>query len=69
MLDLVTIESEEELEALGPDKLRAELGSRGMKVGGTVKERARRLWLARGVPIDQLDAALLAPKPKKPRTA
>lgn len=67
LLDLMKFNNEDEMEALGADALKHALGARGMKVGGTLKERAHRLWLARGVDLEMLDAALLAPKNKKPR--
>ena len=43
------INSAEELESLGLDGLKSELSKLGMKCGGTLKERAERLWLSRGV--------------------
>lgn len=54
----------EELEALGLEQLKAELMKRGMKCGGTLQERAARLYSVRGLSADQIDAALLA-KPSK----
>jgi hypothetical protein len=39
----------EELESLGLDVLKDELSKLGMKCGGTLKERAERLWQSRGI--------------------
>lgn len=41
--------SAEELESLGLDVLKDELNKLGMKCGGTLKERAERLWQTRGI--------------------
>jgi hypothetical protein len=41
--------SAEELESLGLDVLKDELNKLGMKCGGTLKERAERLWQSRGI--------------------
>ena len=38
--------------------------ARGLKCGGTLLQRAERLWAIRGVPQDQIDRSLLA-KPTK----
>lgn len=54
----------EELEALGLERLKAELMKRGMKCGGMLQERAARLYSVRGLTADQIDSALLA-KPSK----
>ena len=32
----------------------------GLKCGGTLEERAQRLFSTKGVPLDQLDASLFA---------
>ncbi|GAA6098018.1 replication stress response regulator SDE2 [Tachysurus ichikawai] len=63
-LDLMSVSMVEELEALGLEQLKAELMKRGMKCGGTLQERAARLYSVRGLSADQIDAALLA-KPSK----
>ncbi len=47
MLDLAGFENAEELEALGLSALKQQLALRGMKIGGTLKERAARLYLAK----------------------
>ena len=46
----------EDLEALGLEALKAELGSAGLKVGGSLKERAARLFLLKHCSIDQIEA-------------
>ncbi|NXH16405.1 SDE2 regulator, partial [Bucco capensis] len=63
-IDLLAFNSAAEMEALGLDKLKMELMSLGLKCGGTLKERAVRLFSVRGLSRDQIDPALLA-KPSK----
>lgn len=53
-----------ELEAVGLDKLKFELLALGLKCGGTLQERAERLFLVRGLAREQIDPALFA-KPSK----
>ena len=50
----------EDLESLGLECLKGELLARGLKCGGTLKQRAQRLFATKGVPLDQLDPALFA---------
>ena len=54
----------EELEAVGAERLKAALQTMGLKCGGTVKERAQRLFSTKGKKLDQLDRTLFA-KPTK----
>ncbi|NXP81960.1 SDE2 regulator, partial [Ramphastos sulfuratus] len=63
-VDLLAFNSAAEMEALGLDKLKMELMSLGLKCGGTLKERAARLFSVRGLSRDQIDPALFA-KPSK----
>ncbi|XP_053919203.1 splicing regulator SDE2 [Cuculus canorus] len=63
-IDLLAFHSAAEMEALGLDKLKMELMSLGLKCGGTLKERAARLFSVRGLSRDQIDPALFA-KPSK----
>ncbi|XP_037390221.1 replication stress response regulator SDE2 isoform X2 [Pygocentrus nattereri] len=63
-LDLLSVNGVEDLEALGLERLKAELMQRGMKCGGTLQERAARLFSVRGLSPAQIDPALLA-KPSK----
>lgn len=64
LVDLVSVSSVGQLESLGLDVLKEELMSRGLKCGGTLTERAARLFSIRGLTPDQIDPALLA-KPGK----
>lgn len=52
------------LALLGLDHLKHELQRRGMKCGGTLPERASRLFSVKNVATDQIDSSLLA-KPQK----
>lgn len=63
-LDLSSVSSVVQLEALGLEVLKEELMSRGLKCGGTLAERAARLFSVRGLTPDQIEPALLA-KPGK----
>ncbi|XP_009987312.1 PREDICTED: protein SDE2 homolog, partial [Tauraco erythrolophus] len=63
-IDLLAFNSAAEMEALGLDKLKMELMSLGLKCGGTLKERATRLFSVRGLSRDQIDPSLFA-KPSK----
>nr|KYP71932.1 UPF0667 protein C1orf55 isogeny [Cajanus cajan] len=51
-----------ELEVLGLERLKSELQSRGLKCGGTLQERAVRLFLLKSTPLDKLPKKLLAKK-------
>jgi len=59
-LDLAKYSSAAELETLGLEKLKVELQSRGLKCGGTLQERAARLFLLKTTPLDKLPKKLLA---------
>ena len=48
------------LQTLGLEKLKVELQSRGLKCGGTLQERAARLFLLKTTPLDKLPKKLLA---------
>ncbi|KAM6946378.1 splicing regulator SDE2 [Aplochiton taeniatus] len=61
---LGAVGSVEELEAFGLEKLKAELMSRGLKCGGTLTDRAARLFSIKGLAPDQIDPSLLS-KPSK----
>ncbi|KAG5202212.1 hypothetical protein R6Z07M_011437 [Ovis aries] len=63
-LDLLAISSVAEMELLGLEKLKCELLARGLKCGGTLQERAARLFSVRGLAKEQIDPALFA-KPSK----
>ncbi|KAL3624397.1 hypothetical protein CASFOL_031065 [Castilleja foliolosa] len=51
-----------ELEVLGMDRLKTELQGRGLKCGGTLQERAIRLFLLKTTPLEMLPKKLLAKK-------
>jgi ribosomal protein S20 len=61
-IDLDEFDSAEALERLGLDRLKAALQARGLKCGGTARERATRLLAVKGLPPDQFPAKLLAKK-------
>ncbi|CAK7348723.1 unnamed protein product [Dovyalis caffra] len=54
--------SASELEALGMERLKTELQVRGLKCGGTLQERAARLFLLKSTPLEKLPKKLLAKK-------
>lgn len=56
--------SAEEVQALGMDKLKAELTKLGLKCGGTVEQRAQRLFSVKGKTKSQLEPSLFAGKSK-----
>ncbi|KAL3898355.1 MAG: hypothetical protein SGPRY_012857 [Prymnesium sp.] len=59
-LDLSSYESASDLEAMGLDGLKAQLCAHGVKCGGSLKERAERLFLLKHTPRDKLPKKLLA---------
>lgn len=61
-LDLAPFASEADLEALGLDRLKAALLFLGVKCGGTLQERAARLFSLKGVAKADIDPKLLASK-------
>lgn len=63
-IDLLAFSSAAEMELLGLEKLKCALQARGLKCGGTLQERAARLFSVRGLSRDQIDPALFA-KPVK----
>lgn len=63
-LDLLTFSSAAEMESLGLETLKCALQARGLKCGGTLQERALRLFSVRGLAREQIDPALFA-KPVK----
>ncbi|KAK8639666.1 hypothetical protein V6N13_138038 [Hibiscus sabdariffa] len=54
--------SSKEMEVLGLERLKSELQARGLKCGGTLQERAARLFLLKSTPFDELPKKLLAKK-------
>ena len=39
----------------GGERLKEALAALGLKTGGTLRQRAERLWLTRGAPLEALD--------------
>jgi len=64
-LDLDDYGSAVELESVGLDRLKAELQKRGLKMGGSLKERAERLFSVKGKNIEEIDPSLFAGKDTK----
>ncbi len=56
----------EELEALGLDRLKEGLEALGLKCGGTLSERAQRLWSVRGKKPEDIPANLKVKKTSQP---
>uniref|UniRef100_A0A8R7PUV8 Matrin-type domain-containing protein n=1 Tax=Triticum urartu TaxID=4572 RepID=A0A8R7PUV8_TRIUA len=54
-VDLDYYSTVEELVELGPEKLKEALTARGLKGGGTVQQRAERLFLLKHTPLEKLD--------------
>ncbi|XP_024020957.1 replication stress response regulator SDE2 [Morus notabilis] len=61
-LDFDRFNSAVELEVLGLERLKSELQARGLKCGGTLQERAARLFLLKSTPLDKIPKKLLAKK-------
>nr|XP_011469280.1 PREDICTED: splicing factor 3A subunit 3-like isoform X2 [Fragaria vesca subsp. vesca] len=55
LIDLDYFSTVEELVELGPEKLKEALASMGLKVGGTIQQRAERLLLTKDTPLEKLD--------------
>ena len=53
-----------ELEVVGLERLKTALMERGLKCGGTLQQRAERLFAVKGLSLEQIDPALKA-KPAK----
>ncbi|CAK4409518.1 unnamed protein product, partial [Aphanomyces euteiches] len=60
LVDLMEYDSVEALKALGMDGLKDQLKHRGLKFGGTLDQRAERLFSVRGKSIDEIAAKLKA---------
>lgn len=59
-LDLSAFSSWEELASLGLDRLKSALMALGLKCGGTLEERAQRLFATKGKQLEDLDPAMFA---------
>ncbi|GLU18354.1 hypothetical protein SLE2022_346600 [Rubroshorea leprosula] len=55
MIDLDYYSMIEELMEVGPEKLKEALAALGLKTGGTVQQRAERLFLTKHIPLEKLD--------------
>ncbi|XP_018474946.2 splicing factor SF3a60 homolog isoform X2 [Raphanus sativus] len=55
VIDLGYYTTAEELIDVGPEKLKEALGALGLKVGGTLQQRAERLFLTKHTPLEKLD--------------
>ncbi|KAL6615800.1 hypothetical protein ACP70R_038070 [Stipagrostis hirtigluma subsp. patula] len=62
-IDLDYYSTVEELVELGPERLKQALAARGLKSGGTVQQRAERLFLLKHTPLEQLDRKHFAKVP------
>ena len=63
-VDLNDYDSPEDLETIGLDGLKTALMGIGLKCGGTLRERAQRLFLTKDTPLDKLDRAHFAKQSK-----
>eukprot|EP00873_Tetraselmis_striata_P018052 jgi/Tetstr1/438316/TSEL_026883.t1 len=55
LVDLAAYDSAAELEGLGLERLKLELTARGLKCGGTLTQRAERLFLLKSMPLEAVD--------------
>uniref|UniRef100_A0A2P2KRP2 Splicing factor 3A subunit 3-like n=1 Tax=Rhizophora mucronata TaxID=61149 RepID=A0A2P2KRP2_RHIMU len=55
IIDLDYYNTVEELIEVGPEKLKEALAALGLKSGGTVQQRAERLFLTKNTPLEKLD--------------
>ncbi|RWS28792.1 Splicing factor 3A subunit 3-like protein, partial [Leptotrombidium deliense] len=58
LLDLSGFSSVEELASLGLDRLKSALMALGLKCGGTLEERAQRLWSTKNKKLEEIDQSL-----------
>lgn len=66
MIDMDDYESVDELVELGPEKLKQALTALGLKTGGTVQQRAERLFLTKYTALEELDRKHFAKGPVTP---
>nr|SVE70856.1 EOG090X0OE5 [Daphnia similis]SVE72746.1 EOG090X0OE5 [Daphnia similis] len=64
-IDLQDFDSSKALESLGLNHLKHELQRLGLKCGGSLSERALRLYSIKGLSVEEIDPSLLAKPPKK----
>ena len=65
LVDLPRYKSAQELEGLGLDHLKHELQRVGLKSGGSLTERAARLFMLSSTPLEKIDRKHLAKPTKK----
>jgi len=59
-LDLSGFSNADELASLGLDRLKSALMALGLKCGGTLEDRAQRLFRIKGLSPEQIDPSLFA---------
>lgn len=59
-LDLSAFSSSEELMSLGLDRLKTALQALNLKCGGTLEERAKRLFYTKGMSLESLQSSAFA---------
>ncbi|GBF95619.1 splicing factor 3A subunit 3 [Raphidocelis subcapitata] len=59
-VDLDAFDSVDEVEIMGADRLKEALTALGLKCGGTTRQRAERLYAAKGRRLDELDPKLFS---------
>ncbi|ESP02292.1 hypothetical protein LOTGIDRAFT_138644, partial [Lottia gigantea] len=64
-IDLDKYNSVEELEALGLNRLKNSLMEKGLKCGGTLQQRAERLFSIKGLKQEDIDPSLFSKPSKK----
>ena len=57
-LDLSAFSSSEQLASLGLDRLKSALMGLGLKCGGTLEDRAQRLFSTKGLQLHEIDSSL-----------
>ncbi|KAE8717474.1 OBP3-responsive protein 1 isoform 1 [Hibiscus syriacus] len=67
VIDLDYYSTVEELMEVGPEKLKEALAALGLKTGGTVQQRAERLFFTKHTPLDKLDKKHFAKGSHGPR--
>ncbi|KAJ8554316.1 hypothetical protein K7X08_024994 [Anisodus acutangulus] len=66
VIDLDYYSTAEELMVVGPEKLKEVLGALGLKTGGTIQQRAERLFLTKNTPLKNLDRKHFTKGSRKP---
>lgn len=66
LIDLDYYSTVEELVELGPERLKEGLAALGLKTGGTVQQRAERLFLTKNTPLQLLDKKHFAKLSRQP---